>query len=205
MVIVLLLVLVWAVALTPIVWRKLSDAQAVSEIARFRVRIRTLGRAAPAGGVAWGGYLGTPVPVDRPATRPMTEAQRRMARTRNERLIARRRRTLSRLAGTAVGTLVLGAIPALRVLWDLSLVTTLLTIAYLAALAWFQREHPFAAERPANVVPIRSPARPERWTPTHDTDERAVVAGGGGRASFGFRPPSDVARRPAFVLVDAPP
>lgn len=65
---------------------------------------------------------------------------------------ARRRQVLMLLAGTTIGSFVLGAIPGLSVLWDLSLLALAATAAYVALLIYFHR---LAVEREIKVVELR--------------------------------------------------
>ena len=198
MTIVLLLVLVWAVALAPLAWRKLLDIQAISEVARFRHRIGTLRTVAP---VIAG--QSTPFARQGPASSgaqrsrledaPCTVEQRRAIKVRAERRAARRRRTLAWMSASVLTTLIFGAIPGLHFFWYLSVMSVLLTCCYLGLLAWSRHEEQLAAERARKVVALPT------WAPQREHVEqgaRAVASVGGS--------PLTLARRPAFVLVDAP-
>jgi hypothetical protein len=179
--VVLLLVVVWLVVLVPIALRKFSEWQVTASVAQFRLRTRAMGRACPA----------TPhldaetLPASEATLDPEAEAHRkRRERERAKLRIARRRRTLLWLAGTLGASFVLGAIPPLRGLWDLSLATFLLATGYVALLVRIQRAaaaEAAATERAEKVVPLRRPA------------DRDAMPGG-----VGTLPPA----RPAFVLVD---
>ena len=65
---------------------------------------------------------------------------------------SRRRRVLAVLVGTTLGFFVLGMIPALRVLWGLSLLAFAATAGYLALLIYVHRR---AVERRVKVIDIR--------------------------------------------------
>lgn len=201
MTIVLLLLLVWAIALAPMVWRKLIDVQVISEVARFNHRIGILRRATP---VHAAGPLGAlqlaPPAVPRPRVLPeaqrLSPEKRRAQRARAQIRVARRRRTLQWLGGTVGVTFVFGAIPPLRFLWDLTLVATLLTVAYVGLLAWCQRPQTLASDRGRRIVAIGA-AR----------DDDGMTRGSGvftapGGPSGAMR--ASTMRRPAFVLVEGP-
>ena len=105
------------------------------------------------------------------------------------------------LAGTVFLTLVLGAIPALRMLWVLALVAGIATVAYVGLLAHFAREARAMAARAElaeKVVPLRLVAD----VPA-SSDERLV-------ATAGMRVLGGVGARPmpapnaAFVIVETP-
>ncbi|MCU1492383.1 MAG: hypothetical protein JWO62_147 [Acidimicrobiaceae bacterium] len=94
------------------------------------------------------------------------------------------------LSATLGGTFVLGAIPALRGLWDVSLAVFLLTTGYVALLIRFQQSAIAAAaasERAEKVVPIG-----RRFDHGEAGDSPYGASG------VGALPPA----RPAFVLVD---
>ena len=109
---------------------------------------------------------------------PRQEARaERVARARHKLRQERRRRTLGILVATFVGSLVLGAIPALRPLWDLALVSGLCAVTYVGLLVYFHRMEEMALERERKVVELAALAR-----------KGAVVP---------IRP------RPSFVIVEA--
>lgn len=189
--VVLLLVVVWLVALVPVALRKFSEWQVTASVAEFRYRTRAMGRACPAAGPVGMPDVRSARPVP-PVDPDELERLRRHQRARAAQQMARRRRALSVLTSVLGATFVLGAIPALRVLWDLSLVAFLLTTGYLALLVRFQRGRAVAAatsERDEKVVPIHAHRRHR---------DGVEGAAGEGRAIVGTLPPA----RPAFVLVD---
>ena len=196
MTIVLLLVLVWAIALAPVVWRKLIDIQVISEVARFNHRIGTLRRVAPVTAdqgtrLVRGSAVGVS-PRHARADKACSEGYRRALKARADRRLARRRRLLAWLGGSVATTLVFGVVPGLHFLWDLTIVATALTVAYLGLLAWSRHEELLVAERAHKVVELPS------WVPAESASrDQQIAASSSGAAMI-------LTRRPAFVLVDAP-
>ncbi|MBW8825955.1 MAG: hypothetical protein JF603_06365 [Acidobacteria bacterium] len=151
LVVLLILAVVWAVFLIPQVVRARAEKTPADSIGAFRTQLSVLERAAPA---AWG----------RPAARvgrsqsflagPSAGPARRTS-------AAKRRRDVvfGLLAGMA-GSLLLGLIPALRVMLGLHLVLDVLFVAYLGVLA---RVRTNAAEREMKVhyLPERGMIGPE--------------------------------------------
>jgi len=183
-VIVVILLLVWVVALLPLALRKLSEWQLSSSVSEFDHRTRLLRRTYPAmaaRAAAGGGVDGTVEAAALPDGTRRAASARRAARERARQRLARRRRALAILAGTALGTFVLGAIPALRVLWDLTVVDLLLTGGYVALLVHFRRLETTAGDDCDANVPLR------------------VVEGGRQPATITPLPPA----RPAFVILEA--
>jgi len=188
-VLLVVLLLIWAAALGPMVLRRLSERRLSSSVADFRNRTRRLEYAYPhlvavtTATTEGGAQVAT----------MMSEERRRAERVRNRRRRERRRRTLSTLGSTLAATLVLGAIPGLHVLWDLSILSFLLTAGYVGLLVYLaQGEAPIPDVR-STVVPIRQPVRERPAQP------RLLVSSG---ESSGR--PLGFIRRPAFVLVDGP-
>lgn len=176
--VVLLLVVVWLVVLVPVALRKLSERQLSASVDQFRHRARAIGRATPVA-----------VPYVDPERRAWERARER---SRAQRRRERRRRVLTTLLASFGASLVLGAIPALRPLWDLSLVAFLLSTGYVALLVRAERERVISAalaERAEKVVQIGEHRRFGERHRGVDADGRAIV---------GTLPPA----RPAFVVVD---
>ncbi|MDA8033197.1 MAG: hypothetical protein M0T71_03350 [Actinomycetota bacterium] len=193
--IVLILVLVWVAALLPIALKKRSEWELSTSISQFRQRRQRLVRyrehgdpgsagsagAAGAAGGQWGGSAARSSPGDGnrwSAPAPMGGADRRAARAaraRRRALQARRRRTLGALVATMAATLVLGAVPALRPLWDLTLVATLALVAYVAALVWFRRAALMAVERERNVIELAARARQSAIVPLRPRPPFVIV------------------------------
>ena len=184
--IVLILVLVWVAALLPIALKKRSEWELSTSISQFRQRRQRLVRyrehgepgSAGAAGGQWGGSAARSSPGDGnrwSAPTPMGGADRRAARARRRALQARRRRTLGALVATMAATLVLGAVPALRPLWDLTLVATLALVAYVAALVWFRRAALMAVERERNVIELAARARQSAIVPLRPRPPFVIV------------------------------
>jgi len=179
--VVLVLVLVWVAALLPIALRKRSEWEITASVSRFRYRTGLLRRAYPRLAAA----ASAPESSAQLRARPPVPGRPKLAERR-----ARRRRVLATLLGATFGTFLLGAIPALRPLWALSLVSLGATAAYVALLAHFARLELEAATRDRKVVPITA----RRAAPALEATRVAAV----GHAAV------DVPARPAFVLVEAP-
>ena len=188
--VVLLLVVVWLVALVPIALRKLSEWQVTASVARFRRQRRVMSKTLPYPPQLVGVR---PLPEPRRGAGPAQSARmQRQMRERSARLMARRRRVLARLAGSLVVTLVLGAVPPLRFLWDVSLATFFLTSGYVALLVRLQQVRAAEAaehERAEKVVPIDVRHR----------QAEASMPVGSSRHAATLAP-----TRPAYVLVDVP-
>ncbi len=182
----LVLVLIWVVALVPFALRKRAEWALSSSVDRFRDSTGRLRRIYPHL-VAVATERGDAPWVARP---PLAGSYRPPSRARLAERRARRRRTLTLLGCATAGTFVLGAIPALRVLWDLSLVALVLGAGYVAALVHFARLEAFAAERARKVVPLQPVGA------NHRPVEQYAAAGGQVVAMLPVRP--------AFVLVDRP-
>ncbi|MDA8291930.1 MAG: hypothetical protein M0Z33_09675 [Actinomycetota bacterium] len=176
--VVLLLVVVWLVALVPFALRRFSEWQLTASVTQFQDSAGAMRRARA--------VAQAPRPRSSEPPDPAMEAARQAReRARATELVLRRRRVLTELTATFLGTLVLGAIPGLGILWDLSLVAFLATTGYVALLVRFRREavaRAAATERAEKVVPIHLARRDRPVGPT------APVS----------LPPA----RPSFVLVD---
>lgn len=170
--IVLVLVLVWVAALLPIALKKRSEWELSSSISQFRYRRRALDRVTPVAAP------GATRPGDAAVPGPRRDARgERAARARRQALRQRRRRTLATLAGTFAGSLVLGAIPALRPLWDLALVAGLATAGYVVALVYVHRLEELAAERDRKVVELAARAREGAIVPIRPRPPFVIVGG----------------------------
>jgi hypothetical protein len=193
--IVLVLVVIWLCALAPFVLRRLSEHQLTASISQFRHLTGMFGGRQPSNSWSDEGW----VPA-RPLERSADEA-RRASRQRARVRRLRRRRALTGLIGCGAFTLVFGAIPALRALWDLTVVDLLLTVGYLYLLARCTKLESFEAERRAmrNVVPLstRQSGHSERRSSLRQPAFAAV--GGSGTAL-----PVPIQLRPAFRIVEAP-
>jgi hypothetical protein len=165
------LALIWVVALTPIALRKLREREGSYSVARFQGGLRAMRRAFPRdvatagaggmgllGGQSMARRVGMP-PASRPAL-PVTPAEGTRARSAGPVRTAgpsarRRRQVLAYLGCGLVLSFLFGIVPALRLLWDVSLLLLALTAAYLALLIHFRR---LADERAEKVVFLEQPA-----------------------------------------------
>jgi hypothetical protein len=162
LVLVVVLLIVWVVALLPFALRKRHEWVRGGSIDRFGEQRRAFRNR----------YATYAVPVT-PAGRSVEEenlaaleARRdalRAERQRIRRLRARRRVVLTRLCLAVIGSFVLGAIPPLHSLWDISFVGMFAAIAYAAAIVRLARDEEFRLNRPVHPVvapPVRQEARP---------------------------------------------
>lgn len=150
LVVLLILAVVWAVFLIPQVVRARAEKTPADSIGAFRTQLSVLERATPG---PWGrpsANLGR----SQAFSAPSSAASRRVS-------AAKRRRDVvfGLLAGMA-GSLLLGLIPALRVMLGLHLVLDVLFVAYLGMLA---RVRTIAVEREMKVhyLPERGMIGPE--------------------------------------------
>jgi len=145
-VVLLILAVVWAAVLVPPWLRNRADARPADSITAFRHRLRVLERAGPPGSPPRIGFASSfraptgPVgPVayrHRPAGPPPAYSAY-SARLRTQ----RRRRDIFIGMLAAMGTsLVLGLIPALRILWVVHLLVDGLFLAYVALLVHVRNE-----------------------------------------------------------------
>ncbi|MDA8298267.1 MAG: hypothetical protein M0004_17110 [Actinomycetota bacterium] len=178
---VVVLLIVWVVALAPFALRKRHEWARGASINRFgeqrrAFRTRYAAYALPVT------PAGRALEDDDPAAREARRDALRVERQRIRRLRARRRVVLTRLCLGVVGSFVLGAIPPLHALWDLSFVGMFAAIAYGAAIVRLARDEEYRLNRPVHPVvapPARQEARP-------------------GGVVVPLRPV-----RPAFVIVEA--
>jgi len=183
-VVIAVLAIIWVVALTPMMLRKLSERRFTTSVDSFHRQLRGMRRAYPrlaATAAAPEAMLFATETVDddtraspaTPAHLSRSEAVERHARPAP--LPAARRRRVLLVLGTAVlGFFVLGMIPALRVLWGLSLLAFAAAAGYLALLIYMHRR---AVERKAKVVDIRD-LRHEASRAVPVTAAVPVVVGG---------------------------
>lgn len=189
--IIAVLVVIWIVALTPAVVRRLSDRYANGSVERFHYRTWLAQRAYPAFGAS---PSVAPIPIHR-GRRIDPEMQLRLERLRIRRRRERRRRVLVAFAGTILGSFVLGAIPPLRALWDLSLVSFLFGSGYVVALTSIARNEALSLER------LRLATAPAPTGPVDGRERRDLAVANGGRVLLAATP---MQPRPAFNLVEAP-
>ena len=151
----LFLAVIWAAVLVPPMLRARAEGRPADSIGNFRRQLSVLQRTAP-GLVAPANTLRVPFvvrPVPYGAVRPMTTEAARRART-----LKRRRDVLFGLLGAMGGSLVLGFLPSLRVLWGLHLALDALFVGYVALLV---RMRNVAAEREMKLRFIPSAPAPE--------------------------------------------
>jgi hypothetical protein len=186
-VILVVLALVWAVALTPTVLRKLAERRSSYSVDRFHHSLHAIQFTAPDPRVANKAAVyavrtnGHSVAGDVEVT-PVdpTPAVRRDSSLRVPGPTARRRRhVLGSLLGVVLGAALMGFIPSMRVFWDVAIFALVVGAAYVALLVYFRR---MAIERTRKVVLIDS-MRPtgvhSLARPTHDKPRApALVIGG---------------------------
>ena len=167
----IVLAAVWAAFLLPPILRARSEHRPSGSISDFRRQLHVLGRSTPKGFVPTNGSNGQtgqipgrvvpirPVAVSGPATfRP--GAPLRLGR--NRQTIKRRRDIFVGLLVAMAGSLVLGFLEPLRILWPIHVALDVLFVAYVAALVYLRN---LAAEREMKV----------RFLPTHATPEPALL------------------------------
>lgn len=137
----LILAVIWAAVLVPPMVRARTEGRPADSIGDFRRRLTVLERTGPTL-LAPAHRLGSPrrvEPFSGPVSFRASTADLRRART-----LKRRRDVLVGLLVCMGGTLVLGAIPALRVMWAFHVVLDVAFVAYVALLV---RMRNAAAER----------------------------------------------------------
>ena len=193
---VLVLVLVWAAVLSPSILRKLSEHRLDISVARFRNGIRRIGHTQAA--VV---FDGEPIGAYSLSREGLVQARARSAdaRARSHRRIERRIRTLKSFGIAIVSTVVLGAVPALRPLWYLSLVAVLAGVAYLAMLVLVTRQEMLITTQSRKVVSLPSGY-------LHRPGERRLLVAAGGQRTDGYsmQRPAVIERRPTFRIVEQP-
>jgi hypothetical protein len=189
-VLLMVLVLIWVVALAPIAYRRYAERQASTSVDRFRQRLRRVRRAYPAVGMSEMDFAARP----RVNRRLEMQAQIATSRARLHERRMRRRRVLAVLIVVAAGSLALGAVPVLRVLWLVSLGVALLTAAYMVLLVSIARSEALELERLRKIVPFG-----DHQTPVY---EERVAAAVGGNVSPLYASP--LRQQPAFVVLEGP-
>ena len=148
----LILAIVWAAVLVPPWLRNRADARPADSITAFRHRLRVLERTGPPGSTPPVGFASTfrspAAPVTAMGYRPRPVASPYAgfsARARTQ----RRRRDIFVGMLAAMGTsLLLGFIPALRILWVVHLLVDALFVAYVGLLVHMRNQ---AAEKEMKV------------------------------------------------------
>jgi hypothetical protein len=161
------LAVIWVVCLTPMMLRKLSERRFTNSVDSFHRQLRGLRRAyprlaataadpeaalfrEPSVEYAREGELDREVSY--PPTRHAHPGYASMRAQRVDIQAVRRRRVLLVLASATVGFFLLGTVPALRILWGLSLLAFAAGAGYVALLIYMHRR---AVERRVKVVDIR--------------------------------------------------
>ena len=152
----IVLAAVWAAFLLPPILRARQEHRPSGSITDFRRQLHVLARSTPAG-VAPQTIPGRVVPIRPPhIVAGPTVAPMRLGRSRQT--IKRRRDIFVGLLVAMAGSLVLGALPPLRILWTIHLLLDVLFVAYVAALVYLRN---LAAEREMKVRFLPTPAAPE--------------------------------------------
>jgi hypothetical protein len=157
-VVLLILAVVWAAVLVPPWLRNRADARPADSISAFRHRLSVLERTGPIGARRMPMISSRPevrgfVPMAARGTAGRTALATVPARARTQ----RRRRDIFVGMLAAMGTsLVLGFIPALRILWVVHVLVDMMFVTYVALLVHMRNQ---AAERDMKVrfLPARAP------------------------------------------------
>jgi len=157
-VVLIVLAAVWAAFLLPPILRARSEHRPSGSISDFRRQLHVLARSSPAGMGASPTPMGRIVPMRGPGrSAPGAVAGVRAGSigpggisglSRSRRSVKRRRDVFVGLLVAMGGSLVLGVLPQLRVLWALHVVIDVLFVAYVATLVYLRN---LAAERDMKV------------------------------------------------------
>ena len=183
---IIVLLLVWLAALTPIAYRRYTDRLASTSVDRFSYRAWLARQASPAIGMT-----NSPVGLlTREERRSELQTQVRLERQRIRLRRERRKRVLVELAITISLSLALGIIPTFRALWGLTLLASIIGAVYVYTLISVARSETLNLERLRKIVPLGAASSP-------DVERSAVAAGGG------VLYPTPLQRQPAFVVLEA--
>ena len=183
------LVLVWIAALTPIAYRHYTDRQATVSVERFSYRAWLVRRATPAIGM----QEVNSTPHSRAARRLDIKVQIRQERQRIQRRRERRRRVLAGFVVAILFSLVMGVIPALRLLWFVALAASVFGAAYVYVLVSVARGEALNLERLRKIIPLGAEQADE-------IEHHALVVAGGSRKVLYSTP---LPRQPSFVVLDS--
>lgn len=139
----LVLAVIWAAVLVPPLLRARAEGRPADSIGNFRRQLHVLQRTGP-GVFPPANTLGASMGPYRPVAPGLAIRSASPEAARRARTLKRRRDVLFGLLGAMGGTLLLGLLPSLRVLWGLHLVLDLLFAGYVALLVRMRNE---AAER----------------------------------------------------------
>lgn len=144
----IVLAAVWAAFLLPPILRARSEHRPSGSITDFRRQLHVLARSAPAGNVAPQAIPGRVVPIrpHGPTHTPAPAAPLRLGRNRST--VKRRRDIFVGLLVAMAGSLVLGFLEPLRILWTIHLLLDVLFAAYVGALVYLRN---LAVERDMKV------------------------------------------------------
>ncbi len=161
------LAVIWVIALTPMMLRKLSERRFSNSVDSFHRQLRGMRRAYPrlaasavdpemalsAATTANNGvWASSPVTPSRMSRSDVLERLPRRLAPQS----ARRRRVLLVLVTAMLGFFLLGMVPGWKVLWDLALLAFAATAGYLALLIHIHRR---AVERDVKVVDLQERLR----------------------------------------------
>lgn len=188
--ILVVLALVWVVALTPTVLRRLAQRDSSYSVARFHHSLRAMRRATP-GSVtprSSGFQVANPRAVEArtktasealaaPSYDPERGARIRQSAGPSGPTARRRRHVLGVLVTAFLGTLLLGSVPGLAFFWDISLIAVVSIAGYVGLLIYFRR---VVLERSRKVVYIqdRRVVQRQRIPAEHRTTAGRLVLGG---------------------------
>lgn len=160
-VVLIVLAAVWAAFLVPPYLRNRSEHRPAGSISDFRRQLHVLARTSPAaqyghavGGPAAGRVVpmrtvpstARPIGARHPLAAPSSRGAVRLGRSRQS--VKRRRDIFVGLLVAMAGSLVLGLLPPLRILWTIHVVLDVLFVAYVAALIYLRN---LAAEREMKI------------------------------------------------------
>ncbi|MGD0441924.1 MAG: hypothetical protein ABSB52_15025 [Acidimicrobiales bacterium] len=177
LVVIAVLAVIWVIALTPMLLRKLAERRFSNSVDSFHRQLRGMRRAYPRlaasatdpdmalsmARVADAGVRASTAVAPPRASRSEVFANRP---GRSAPQSARRRHVLLVLATAMLGFLLLGMVPGLRVLWDLALLAFAATAGYLALLIHVHRR---AVEREVKVVDIQERLQRQNVSSAADT------------------------------------
>ena len=155
------LAIIWVLALTPMMLRKLSEHRFTTSVDSFHRQLRGMRRAyprlvataaVPETMLSFTGFADDDQTAYVPPARVRRAPTAERSGYRAAQTAARRRRVLFVLIASAVGLFLLGFIPTLRLFWGLSLLVVATTAGYLALLIHIHRR---SVELKAKVVDIR--------------------------------------------------